>query len=212
MTDSNRIEQLSKQYEIPIKQLNRLNQDKWYHGTTLDAYKNICEQGVICSYNLGTQLDFGTGFYLTDSIESASKYMSRLPELSEDGKLIKRTQWCVIEFEFNPFRILFETKNSYKFRNFAKHNEEFAKFVFKNRLYNVYNENPHNYDLIWGVMSDSIPPEVLLSYQNNEITYDDAILKLQKPHSMKQLYIGVQELCDMLKISDLFEFNEKEVN
>lgn len=210
MEDGNKIEQLSKQYGIPKKQLNRLNRDKWYHGTTLDAYKNICEQGVVCSYNLGTQLDFGTGFYLTDSVESASNYMSRLPELTEDGRFTKRTQWCVIEFDFNPFRVLFETQNAYKFRNFAKHNEEFAKFVFENRLNNVYNENPHGYDLVWGVMSDSIPPEVLLSYQNKEITYDEAILKLQKPHSMKQLYLGNQELCNMLEISDLIEISEKE--
>ena len=59
---------------------------------------------------------------------------------------------------------------------------------------------------------DLSPEEAIKRIENNEITYDDAILKLQKPHSMKQLYIGVQELCDMLKISDLFEFNEKEVN
>ena len=69
------INEISKKYEIPIKQLNALNNDKWYHGTTIDAYHNICEQGVISSYNIGTQLDFGTGFYLTDSKEAASRYM-----------------------------------------------------------------------------------------------------------------------------------------
>lgn len=204
------LEEISKKHAIPVKQLNRLNRDKWYHGTTIDAYDNICEQGVIRSYNIGTQLDFGTGFYLTDSVESASRYMGRLPDFNENGELIKRTTWCVIEFDFNPFHLLFETKNTYRFCNFAKHNAEFAKFVFENRLYNVYNENPHGYDIIWGVMSDSIPPEVLLAYQNNEITYEDAILKLQKPQSMRQLYIGNQEICDMLKISNLVEINEKE--
>lgn len=206
------IEILSDKYSIPVKQLNRLNKDKWYHGTTKEAYDNICAQGVICSYNNGTQLDFGTGFYLTDTIESASKYMERLPDFNENGELVKRTKWCVIEFEFNPFNLLFGTQNKYKFRNFAKHDEDFAKFVFENRLNNVYNENPHGYDIIWGVMSDSVPPEVLLAYKNNELSYEDAILKLQKPHSMKQLYIGNQEICDKLIITDLIEVNEKEEN
>ena len=100
--------------------------------------------------------------------------------------------------------------NKFRFCNFPKHNEEFAKFVFENRLNNVYNEKPHGYDIIWGVMSDSIPPEVLLAYQNNEITYAEAICKLQKPQSMKQLFIGNQEICNMLKVSNLFQFDKKE--
>lgn len=204
------LEEISRKYSIPIRQLNKLNKDKWYHGTTMDAYYNICEQGVISTYNIGTQLDFGTGFYLTDTIESASKYMDRLPDFNEKGEPVKRTEWCVIEFEFNPFHLLFETENTYTFCNFPKHNEDFAKFVFANRMYNVYNEKPHGYDIIWGVMSDSVPPEVLLSYQNNEITYEEAIGRLQKPQSMKQLYIGNQKICNMLKISDIIEIKKEE--
>lgn len=40
------------------------------------------------------------------------------------------------------------------------------------------------------------------------ITYNEAISRLQKPHSMKQLYIGNQELCDLLKITNMIEFVE----
>lgn len=206
------IEQLSRETGIAIKQLNRLNRDKWYHGTTLESYKNICMQGVLYSYNIGTQLDFGTGFYLTESLDAASRYMDRLPELDISGKLVERKEWCVIEFEFNLFKLLFETENQYKYCNFPVHDEKFAKFVFENRLKNVYNENPHGYDIIWGVMSDSIPPEIIMSYLNNEITYENAIKALQKPQSMKQLYIGNQAICNMLHISNLVEFNKKEEN
>lgn len=197
---------------ISVKQLNRLNQDKWYHGTTMESYQNICKQGVQRLYNVGTQLDFGAGFYLTDCVESASRYMQRLPDFTETGELIERSKWCVIEFEFNPFRLLFETANSYTYQNFPKHDEAFAKFVFENRLNNAYNEKPHGYDIIWGVMSDSIPPEVLFAYLNNEITYDEAIIRLQKPHSMKQLYIGNQEICNMLKVSNVIQFGKEEEN
>lgn len=205
-----KLNELSVKTGIAVKQLNRLNQDMWYHGTTMDAYDSICEQGVLSSYNIGTQLDFGAGFYLTDSIEAASRYMKRLPELDASGVLTERTEWCVIEFEFNPFHLLFETENQYKYCNFPKHDENFAKFVFENRLNNVYNERPHGYDLIWGVMSDSIPPEIIMAYLNQEITYENAIHFLQKPQSMKQLFIGNQDICNMLKISRLIRFDKKE--
>lgn len=210
--EKHEINELSQKTGISVRQLNRLNNDKWYHGTTIEAYHSICEQGVLSSYNIGTQLDFGAGFYLTDSVESASGYMKRLPEPDASGALIQRKTWCVIEFAFNPFSLLFDTENKYTYYNFPKHDEQFAKFVFENRLNNVYNENPHGYDIIWGVMSDSVPPEVIMSYLNGEISYTDAISILQKPQSMHQLFIGNQQICDMLEISALLQFEEKEEN
>lgn len=104
---------------------------------------------------------------------------------------------------------LFLKENNYKFRNFSKHNDEFAKFSFNNRLYNVYNEQPHGYDIIWGVMSDSLPVNILLDYKNKIISYEDAISKLQKSNSMKQLYIGCQEICDKLTIAKIDEKRRK---
>lgn len=59
-------------------------------------------------------------------------------------------------------------------------------------------------------MSDSIPPEVILLYKNGEITYEEAILKMQKPQSMKQLYIGNQKICDILKITSVKYFKKEE--
>jgi hypothetical protein len=209
---NDKIIKVSERVGIPVKQLNRLNSDKWYHGTTIEAYHSICEQGVISSYNIGTQLDFGAGFYLTDGVEPASRYMRRLPDFTATGELVERTKWCVIEFEFNPFQLLFETVNDYKYHNFPKHDDEFAKFVFENRLNNVYNENPHGYDIIWGVMSDSVPPEIIIAYMNKEITYEKAIELLKKPQSMRQLYIGNQEICNKLKITDVIIFDQKEEN
>lgn len=210
MTDEE-VKKLSADISIPIKQLNRLNKEKWYHGTTEDAYLSMLEQGVRADYNYGSQLDFGMGFYLTDSLNSASNYISRVPVLDDTAtSFMERKEWCVVEFEFNPFKLLFESENSYTYHNFAKHDDDFAKFVFENRLYNVYNEHPHGYDIIWGVMSDSVPPEVLLSYLNKQITYDEAIEKLQKPQSMKQLFIGTQSICDMLRISNVEYFKKED--
>lgn len=197
------IERISHETGISIKELNRLNQNKWYHGTTIEGAKNIEKVGVIANYNYGSELDFGMGFYLTDTYERASSYISKLPITDADGKIRERTEWAVMEFEINPFEILFMGDNDYKYINFNKHNEEFAKFSFDNRLNNVYNEKPHGYDIIWGVMSDSLPIKLLLDYKNGVISYEDAISQLQKPNSMKQLYIGKQEICDRLTVTDI---------
>ena len=90
--------------------------------------------------------------------------------------------------------------------NFPKHNEVFAKFAFDNRLNNVDNEKPHGIDVIWGVMSDNFPNQIVYQYMDGEISYEEAISKLQKPNSMKQLYIGNQEICDMLEVVNVFEY------
>lgn len=204
------LQELSGSIGIPVKQLNRLNRDKWYHGTTKESYRNILQQGIISNYNYGSQLDFGMGFYLTDSMESAGNYMSRVPELNKNGEFIQRQEWCVIEIAFNPFHLLFEEKNAYTFCNFQKHDRRFAEFVFKNRLDNVFNENPHGFDIIWGVMSDSIPQQVILDFKNKKISYETAIARMRKSHSMKQLYIGNQSICDILKITDVRYFKRED--
>ena len=205
---------------VSIKELNRLNRDYWYHGTSLENVESIEKLGVIAFYNQGNMLDFGAGFYLTDTRERADAYISRVPIISREYVPMVRREWAVVEFKFNPFALLFGKPDktdeqeitvlnglNYMYKNFATHNEEFAKFVFDNRLNtlnNVNNKNQHSIDIIWGVMSDSFPDQVMYDFVNGKITYEEAILKMQKPNSMKQLYIGNQRICDMLILSNVF--------
>lgn len=162
---------------------------------------------MLARHNVGNMLDFGSGFYLTDTKERADSYISRIPVLNKDLQFVNRSRWSVIEFSFNPFSLLFNDENvgKYTYKNFPKHNEEFAKFAFFNRINNLFMENPHGYDIIWGVMSDNLPDKIVYDYQEGLITYDEAIEKLQKPNSMKQLYIGKQSICDMLEISNIYQ-------
>ena len=199
------VEEAHRLTGISVKELNRLNRDLWYHGTSPDGAENIEENGPQAGYNIGNMLDFGAGFYLTDTKERAESYISRIPVLNRELKFEKRREWAVIEFELNPFKLLFDEGNEgkYKYKNFPKHDEEFAKFAFYNRVSNVFRENHHGYDIIWGVMSDNLPDQIVYDYTEGLITYDEAIVKLQKPNSMKQLYISTQEICDMLKITDV---------
>ena len=198
------IQTISKQTGISIRELNRLNQDLWYHGTTIEDAENIAESGVIANYNLGAELDFGPGFYLTDTHEHATSFISRAPIISHNGVLKKHASWAVIEFLFNPYKILFMSGYNYTYRWFPKHNYDFANFVFENRISNRQIETPHNYDLIWGVMSDNNPNQVIHDYKQGSISYEEAIKLLQKPNSMKQLFVGNQAICNMLKINKIY--------
>lgn len=54
-------------------------------------------------------------------------------------------------------------------------------------------------------MSDNRPDGVILSYKDNTISYEMAIQQLCKPNSMRQLYIGNQQLCNELKIVSVTE-------
>ena len=149
------------------------------------------------------QLDFGPGFYLTDTYERAVSFISRSPILTSDGSICHRKDWAIITFALNPFNLLFTSDTQYNFHNFSQHNDEFANFVFENRMHNTRKENHHHYDVIWGVMSDNKPFEIIEKYKKKIISYENAINEFKKTNSMRQLYIGNQNICDMLKIQGI---------
>lgn len=195
----NLVESISKRTGISIKELNRLNKDEWFHGTTIEDAKNIMLNGVDALYNVGSGHDYGPGFYLAPTLETAESYISKLPLVLEDGTIKEaRTEWAILKFEFNPFDLLFRTDSKYTFYNFPKYNEEFGKFVLKNWTENVNNENPHGYDIIWGVMSDSVPDKIASDYETGRISYSEAVKMFMKSTSMKQLYIGNNSICESL--------------
>ena len=194
------VEEISRKTGISIKELNRLNKNEWFHGTTIEDAKNIMFSGVDALYNVGSGHDYGTGFYLTSSLETAESYISKLPIVNSDGSIQKtRKEWVIIKFIFNPFDMIFRDNLHITYKNFPKYNDEFAKFALKNWTENINNEKPHGYDIIWGVMSDSIPDKTATDYLMGVISYAEAIQQFKKSTSMKQLYIGNSEICRNLE-------------
>lgn len=198
MTES-LISEISKKTGISIKELNRLNKNEWFHGTTIEDAKNIIANGVDALYNVGSGHDYGPGFYLAPTLEAAEAYISKLPLVLEDDTIQEgRKEWAILKFEFNPFDLIFRTNSNYKYYNFPKYDEEFGRFVLRNWTENTNNEKPHGYDVIWGVMSDSIPDKIVSDYKTGRISYSEAVMGFRKSTSMKQLYIGSNEICEML--------------
>lgn len=189
--------------EINNKIIKHLSNDKWYHGTTLDGWKSICKFGVLANYNIGLELDFGYGFYLTPKQQEAENYIINILKFENDinvGIPLKENKDAktpvVVEFSFVPFQWYSEGKHNFNF--FNAYDDDFAEFVFNNRIENINGNRQHNYDIIFGVMSDSIPVLLIQKYKNGEISREEVIAGLKKPTSNKQLSLHRQELCDII--------------
>lgn len=183
-----------------------LEQKTWFHGTTLSAWKELCNKKVKVDYNIGTELDFGYGFYLAPKEKQAAGYITRMlpymEALDEDDRIP-----VVIEFELD----LSKLNEKYRHTKFLHFDEEFARFVFENRTHPQ--ERIHNYDFIIGVMSDSNPQKLIFSYRKGEITDEEVVEGLQKFTSMEQLSLHNQEICDILKVKRVVRIdNGKELD
>ena len=170
---------------------NVLSSNKWYHGTTLDGYNNIKERGVIVDYNIGHQLDFGFGFYLAPTAKMAESYISRTMGWNDSDEPL-----VIMEYEFTPTE--WEKNDGCVIGAYPAFDDEFAEFVFLNRTENIFGEKPHPFDLVYGVMSDSIPTREIMEYKAGTKTREQVLEALKKSNSMKQLSLHKQELCDKI--------------
>ncbi|PYY28375.1 DUF3990 domain-containing protein [Paenibacillus illinoisensis] len=197
-----------------------LKLDKWYHATTLDGWKSICRYGILANHNIGHELDFGHGFYLTHDKKQAEKYIITLLKyknkglLSEiefllDSKVDKSKSIPVlVEFDISPLEWL--QRKEYDHYFFNKYDEEFAEFVFHNRMYNVNGEDHHGYDFIFGVMSDSNPIIDIERFRNGELEKVEVLEGFKKSTSSKQLSVHSQQLCDIIKPSRAYRIDTGE--
>lgn len=190
--------------------------DKWYHGTTLQGWKDICKYGVLSDYNKGYELDFGYGFYLTPIQQHAENYIIDSLKFEEsdinvgipfienkDDKIP-----VLIEFTFNP--IQWYSDHCYNFHFLNAYDDEFAEFVFHNRINNINGNCQHNYDVIFGVMSDSLPTVLIQKYNRGEISKEEVLTGLKKSTSNKQLSLHNQEICDIIKPSKAILIDSRE--
>lgn len=176
------------------KEFNKyMSQDVWYHATTLVGWDSLCKQKVKADYNYGQQLDFGTGFYMCPKQKQAIDYIKRaVPYL--DGANERNQIPVIVEFELNMSKL----PQEFKGKTFLHYDLDFAEFVFKNRL--DPETKIHDYDYVFGVMSDSVPEMLMAKYTYNELTMEEVLIQLTKWTSMSQICLNSQQLCDILKV------------
>ena len=211
---------------MDTKQKNRLSNNTWYHGTNLCGWKQICKLGIQADFNKDHELDFGYGFYLTPDKKGAENYIERIMQIQPNSSLeginssleginsspipLKSNEDkkipVIIEFNFVPADWI---DSGYKYAYFPSYDDKFAEFVFHNRTQNVGGNDQHEYDFIYGVMSDSIPTKLILDFNNGEISKEDVLSGLKKSTSAKQLSIHSQSLCDIIMPSKAYQLYDK---
>lgn len=194
--------------ELSNKEIKALSSDIWYHSTRLTAWESFCNNGVLAEYNKDTSdsCDFGYGFYLTPSRKRAEEYLARLLGA---GIISAGEAAVILGFRFNALD-LFQTEK-YKIKTFPAYDVDFATFIFENRLNNVAGVYQHTYDAIYGVMSDSTPTELMLSYKSGACTREHVITEIATHGtSVKQLSLHNQEICDTLVLSEAYTVKNSE--
>lgn len=191
---------------ISGKEKKALSQNMWYHGTILGNWKSFCKNGILLNINKDTSdaLDFGYGFYLAPTKERAENYiisMMKNTVFYRDDEIP-----MILGFEFTP--LAWFEGDEYKSKIFNKYNDEFAIFVFENRTKNIMGTKQHDYDIIYGVMSDSIPTIEIQNYKAGIKTKEEVIESLKKTTSMKQISLHNQKLCDIIKLKEVYTIDK----
>lgn len=192
--------------EITGKIQKALSQNIWYHGTVLSSLDSFLHNGVQANINRDTSdaLDFGYGFYLAPTRERAEHYILSMMENSAFYN--NNDVPMILGFEFTPLEWFKGEK--YNTKIFRKYDDEFAIFVFENRTQNVFGTKQHDYDVIYGVMSDSIPTQAILEYKTGTKTKEEVFECLKKPTSMKQISLHNQNLCDIIKLKEAYTIDK----
>lgn len=198
-----------------IRYVNKYVKTTWYHGTTLAGLESIKELDVLVNYNIGNELDFGPGFYLTHCKHQASSFIQNTIKYKKEtdyvldninlpkGIKLNKSDGneyvpVLLEFEFDAKVIIADENLDTKF--FCEFNDEFADFVIMNRTENVLLESPHGYDMIIGIQSDSRPSILIEQFENGEIELEELMDELKLPNSRRQISIHNQELCSRLNM------------
>lgn len=91
-----------------------------YHGTTHEDAKSILKEGIILE-KCQEKTDFGQGFYLTDSLESAVSWANR-------RAMFRKSKPAIISYNCDTSMF-----TSFRYRTFEHRNEEWAQFIINNR-------------------------------------------------------------------------------
>lgn len=130
---------------------------KLYHGTHFSAATNIFNNGIDLSYSK-LYLDFGPGFYTTQSYDHAARCAIRTTKkYNEKNRNKTPEEPYVVELNlkiFNP--------KEFSIKMLPRHSEEWGNFVLNNRLepelLEEYTISEHNqdkkYDICYGEIAD----------------------------------------------------------
>ena len=125
-------------------------------------------------------LDFGTGFYLTDIKDQAKIWAERY------SKNNKQSILNIYNFDFEAVR------ENYKVKIFPEHNQEWLDFILSCRQ----GQSSDEYDVIIGGIANDRVYDTLELYLDNLIDRKEAIKRLQYHKPNNQICIVRQDIIE----------------
>lgn len=153
---------------------------KLYHGSNIE----------IESINLSKcrpYKDFGKGFYLTDIPEQALRMAARTARMFHGNPI-------VTTFDFDIDKAIGE---GLKILEFDGPNNEWAKFVMRNRDVNI-TQPSHDYDIVIGPVADDTISRLLRMYSEEFITEEQLLRDLTFSRVTSQYFFHTEAAIKML--------------
>ena len=111
--------------ELTTKQEKQLGQTQWFHATLFRHLESL-KKGIDVQFNLGSELDFGPGFYITPDFEQARKFINKQVEVlnrsTSNNNIFDSEEevGIIVEFRISNFIEIFKNPD-YHCHYFAKH-------------------------------------------------------------------------------------------
>ena len=157
---------------------------KLYHGSNI-----IVKEPKILKSD--RKLDFGTGFYMTSSLEQAKKWSTLTTARRGVGKATVSV-YNIDEYELTKLRIL----------KFNEPNKEWLRYVSNNRR-NEYMED--DYDIVIGPVANDKTMPVINYYFTGVYTEEETIKRLLPQKLKDQFVFKTKEAIELLNFCEVIE-------
>ena len=157
---------------------------KLYHGSNV-----IVNEPKILESD--RKLDFGTGFYVTSSLEQAKKWSLLTRVRRNSGKAIVSV-YDIDECELKKLRIL----------KFNEPNKDWLRYVSRNRR-NEYTQD--DYDIVIGPVADDKTMPVINYYFAGTYTEEETIKRLLPQKLKDQFVFKTKEAIKLLNFCEVIE-------
>ena len=164
-----------------------------YHGTTLSAVKSI-RKGIDVRINKDRELDFGSGFYLSDSkyaLKTAKEKAKQSRDAGYDDLPV------LVEIKLDIVAILI---GDYKVLQLSRKNKQFLDTVFKCRYYQ--GKDILKADFVIAPLADGNIDSIMSFYRKkeNKIRKLICFLHFLVPVFHRQYVVKSEEIVKLIKI------------
>lgn len=169
------------------------NDNMFYHGTDEMSAKSICNKILLSKSK--ENLDFGPGFYITKSYETAKKWAQRKSETQK-----KRPAIVIIEFDYlqaEPYIKKFE--NDIRWGQFIVNNRNGKDYIDK--MENCEHNLDKRYDITYGRIADYNIHKVIKILKDKNTPLED-IKDILNPYYTYQYAFHTEKALKFLKCID----------